>query len=228
LRALLAAVRRGEQPSGELEIRFNHRDGHIIDLGLHVAVLSGAGGERGRTLVQVVDVTDRTRLEEQLRALADRDPMTGLLNRRRFDEELDAHLERCRRYGSEGAVVVLDVDGFKSVNDTQGHHAGDELIMGIGSLLRDRLRSSDVVARLGGDEFALLLPRASRDEANLVAEALVTGVRDELGVTISLGIAMVGDGGCRSGDQLLIAADRAMYEAKAAGRDGHAFFMPAY
>jgi diguanylate cyclase (GGDEF)-like protein/PAS domain S-box-containing protein len=227
LRALLADVRTGVRPSGELEVRFHHRDGQTIDIALHVAALSSGGQEHGRTLVQVVDVTHRKRLEEQLRALADRDPMTGLLNRRRFDEELDAHLERCRRYGSEGAVVMLDVDGFKEVNDTQGHHAGDELIIGIGDLLRDRLRSSDVVARLGGDEFAVLLPRATRGEASLVAEALVHGVRDEIGVTISLGVAMVGDGGCRSGDQLMIAADRAMYEAKAAGRDGHAFFLPA-
>jgi diguanylate cyclase (GGDEF)-like protein/PAS domain S-box-containing protein len=227
LRALLAAMRAGETATGEVVVRFPHRAGHIVDLSLHVAVLSGGAREAARTLVQVVDVTDRTRLEAQLRALADRDPMTGLLNRRRFDEELDAHLERCRRYGPEGAVVILDVDGFKRVNDTRGHHAGDELIVAVGDLLRERLRSSDVVARLGGDEFAVILPRATRGEASLVAEALVTGVRDELGVTISLGVAMVGDGGSRSSDQLTIAADRAMYEAKAAGRDGLAFFVPA-
>jgi diguanylate cyclase (GGDEF)-like protein/PAS domain S-box-containing protein len=227
LRALLAAINAGGARTGELEIRVRHRDGHTVDVALHAAALSSAGHEHPRTLVQVVDVTHRKRLEEQLRALADRDPMSGLLNRRRFDEELDAHLERCRRYGSDGAVIVLDVDDFKHVNDTRGHHAGDELIVGVADLLRERLRSSDVIARLGGDEFGVLLPRATRDTATLVAEALVDGVRDRLGVTISLGIAMVANGGCSSGDQLMIAADRAMYDVKAAGRDGHAFFMPA-
>jgi diguanylate cyclase (GGDEF)-like protein/PAS domain S-box-containing protein len=227
LRTLLAAVRARERASGELEVRFTHRAGHVIDLALHVAALIGAVPEQDRTLIQVVDVTHRKQLESQLRALADRDPMTGLLNRRRFDEELRAHLERSRRYGPEGAVVVLDVDDFKSVNDTLGHHAGDELIVAVGVLLRERLRSSDVVGRVGGDEFAILLPRATRDEAALVAEALVLGVRDELGVTISLGVAMVGHGGCDSGEELMIAADRAMYEAKAAGRDRHAFYVPA-
>jgi diguanylate cyclase (GGDEF)-like protein len=97
----------------------------------------------------------------------------------------------------------------------------------LGLLLRERLRSSDVVGRVGGDEFAILLPRATRDEATLVAEALVLGVRDELGVTISLGVAMVGHGGCHSGEELMIAADRAMYGAKAAGRDRHAFYVPS-
>jgi diguanylate cyclase (GGDEF)-like protein/PAS domain S-box-containing protein len=227
LRALVATIGAGTTRAGEREIRIRHRAGHELDVALHVAALSSSGQEHGRILVQVVDVTHRTRLEEQLRALADRDPMSGLLNRRRFGEELDAHLERCRRYGAEGALVVLDVDAFKHVNDTRGHHAGDALIMGVSGLLRERLRSSDVVARLGGDEFAVLLPRATREEATLVAQALVDGVRDALGVTISLGVAMVGDGGHRSADGLMIAADRAMYEAKAAGRDGHAFFMPA-
>lgn len=227
LRALLAAVRDGDTVAGELEVRFRHRDGHMVDVALHIAALSSAGHEPGRTLIQVIDITDRKQIEAQLRVLAERDTMTGLLNRRRFDEELDAHLERGRRYGFEGAVVALDVDDFKSVNDTLGHHGGDDLIVAVAALLRARLRSSDVIARLGGDEFAILLPRATRPEADQVAAALVAAVRDELAVTISLGVAMVGAAGCRSGDQLMIAADRAMYEAKAAGRDGHAFFAPA-
>ena len=165
--------------------------------------------------------------------MADHDPLTGLLNRRKFEAELDRHVEHIRRYGPEGAVLVLDLDHFKTINDTLGHNAGDQLIVSIASVLRQRLRASDILARLGGDEFAVLLPKADRDEAAEVADAIVAAIRTNttlLGgerktVTSSLGIAMfTADGEQPNGESILIEADLAMYDAKEAGRDQHTFY----
>ncbi|HEY4098636.1 MAG TPA: diguanylate cyclase [Baekduia sp.] len=228
LACILAAKGGGSEcpTEAEGEITIVHRDGHLVDVALYVAVLDGgAGGAPDRTLLQVIDVSARKQLESQLRELADHDPLTGLLNRRSFDRELAAHLERARRYGAEGAVLVVDLDQFKTINDTQGHHVGDELLVSVGALLRRRLRATDVVARLGGDEFAVLLLRADRAAAVVAARELVVAVRTELGVTISLGVAMVD--ATRTAGQLLVAADEAMYTVKAAGRDGHALPAPA-
>jgi diguanylate cyclase (GGDEF)-like protein/PAS domain S-box-containing protein len=220
--AMLDALASGELTSGSLNVALVHRDGRHVDVAAYLAVLDAADSAP-RTLLQVVDVSERKRLEAQLRELADHDPLTGLLNRRGFDKALDAHVERARRYGDDGAVVMLDLDEFKQINDTRGHHAGDQLLVAVATLLTGRLRASDVVARFGGDEFAILLPHVGRAEAALIADQLVAGVRAELDVTISLGIAIVGGAGRGAAADLLIAADRAMYEAKSAGRDGHAF-----
>ena len=107
---------------------------------------------------QFLDITDRREQEAALRHMADHDELTGLLNRRAFHRALEHHLARGRRYGTAGAILMLDLEGVKRVNDTLGHQAGDELIAGCGVTLRDRLRESDVLARLGGDEYAVLLP----------------------------------------------------------------------
>ncbi|MDO8210640.1 sensor domain-containing diguanylate cyclase [Conexibacter sp. CPCC 206217] len=224
LTELLEELQRDATCSGEAEIAIVHRDGHVVELAVYLAVLGGTDRATRRTLLQVVDVSERKQLETRLRQLADRDPLTGLLNRRSFDKELTAHLARARRYGGGGALIVLDLDGFKRVNDSRGHHVGDELLVSVATLLTRRLRATDVVARLGGDEFAVLLPHADRSDAAYMAQSLVTAVRSELDVTTSLGVAMVGAGGSDSASQLLISADRAMYLAKEAGRDRHAFF----
>lgn len=227
LRAALERVHRGERHDDPIELRIAHRQGRLVDLAVHIAALGGDGhGERRRTLLQVVDVSDRKRLEERLRHLADHDSLSGLLNRRRFEQELQAHVARCRRYGPVGAVLLLDVDRFKEVNDERGHAAGDELIVAVARVLRDRLRSSDVVARIGGDEFAALLPQAGPGEAGEVAATLVDAVRVH-GVTISVGVAAAAETHPLMAGELLRRADQAMYEAKAAGRDGHALFVSA-
>jgi diguanylate cyclase (GGDEF)-like protein len=174
---------------------------------------------------------ERRRSEERLQYMADHDPLTGLLNRRRLEEELERHAAEVRRYGSTGALLLLDLDRFKHVNDVLGHKAGDELLVSVASLLRERLRSSDVVARLGGDEFALLLPRGGADEASKLADDLLTAVRERAvvvsagqrrGITASIGIALFDDPAEATGDDVLLKADLAMYDAKEAGRDGAA------
>jgi diguanylate cyclase (GGDEF)-like protein len=186
-----------------------------------IAPVRGGAGEP-RLLVTVAhDVSERRRLEEDLRHAAEHDDLTGLLNRRRFERDLARQVDLCRRYGETAAVVLLDLDRLKEVNDTLGHRAGDELLTYVAALLEGRLRGSDVLARLGGDEFAVLLPRADAPEALSVAEALIAAVRDgaPFGCTASAGVAVVAGAGQAAAD-VLAAADTALYAAKHAGRDG--------
>jgi diguanylate cyclase (GGDEF)-like protein/PAS domain S-box-containing protein len=185
-------------------------------------------GELRRVWGTTQDVTERHRLESQLQYLADHDALTGLFNRRRFEEELDRALASAERYRHRGAVLVLDLDGFKDVNDTLGHPVGDELIARLAGTLGDELRESDVIARLGGDEFGVILPEASESEAAAVASKLLHAVErdgvvaDGAGharVTASVGIATFDGADGRSAEELLVEADIAMYDAKKAGRN---------
>jgi diguanylate cyclase (GGDEF)-like protein len=164
--------------------------------------------------------------------MADRDALTGLFSRRRFEEELARHVSRVARYGPDGAAIVLDVDHFRQVSDTLGRHAGDELIGAVAALLRSSLRDSDIVARLADDQFAILLPHADHAEAEDVAIKLVRAGRERLStpelpakVTISVGVTMFDAGLGLTAAQVLVDADVARYHAKAAGRDGYAFFF---
>jgi diguanylate cyclase (GGDEF)-like protein/PAS domain S-box-containing protein len=234
LRIGFAQLRHGVSDELCTEVRLHDggADGAPIAVAVHAALLARRGTGAPRLLVQVLDITERKRVEAQLKHLAEHDPLTGLLNRRRFEAELSRHVAQARRYGAEGAVIVLDVDHFKRVNDTCGHGAGDRLIARVAEALRGRLRGTDLIARLGGDEFAILLPKAGRDGAEAVAASLVETIRAQAGaeadplapaVTISVGVAMVGSGAASDPDELVAAADLAMYATKQAGRDGYAF-----
>ncbi|MBX5469084.1 MAG: PAS domain S-box protein [Thermoleophilaceae bacterium] len=180
------------------------------------------------------DVTERKRYERELRYLADHDALTGLLNRRRFEEGLDQELARDARYGDNASLLVLDLDNFKYVNDTLGHNVGDEMLVAVAGILRDRLRDSDVVARLSGDEFAVLLPRTGAKEARAVARDVAAAIRAEpvivggqaVRVTASVGITEFRSRDL-TGRELLGEADLAMYEAKEAGRDRVGFYSRA-
>ena len=212
-----------------LEHRMRHRDGHDVWVAVSATLVRDDEGRPVHVLGQMRDVTERREHEAQLRHLANHDPLTGLLNRRGFEAALAGHVARCRRYGAAGALLALDLDGFKRVNDTHGHHAGDALLADVAAGLRERVRETDVLARLGGDEFALLLPVETAAQAEVVAEALVALVRERgaaHGVTASLGVVLV-DASVTRGDELLVRADRAMYAAKAAGRDRVAHEGPA-
>ena len=180
------------------------------------------------------DITDRKALEQELERLSRYDSLTGLLNRRSFDEALDAQLAYTRRYGRGGAVLILDLDRFKQINDEHGHAAGDEALRAVARALGENLRQTDtlarsgsasVIARLGGDEFAVLLPETGAAGAEAVAERLVATLAAspleisgaEIQIGLSVGIALFDAGGCPPAEELLAAADRAMYVAKAAG-----------
>jgi diguanylate cyclase (GGDEF)-like protein/PAS domain S-box-containing protein len=166
-------------------------------------------------------------LRETLRHQSIRDPLTGLYNRRYFEESLEREIRRARRRGGSLGVIMLDLDRFKIVNDNFGHEAGDVLLRGFGELLRRSVRGEDVACRWGGEEFAVLLPEASLEATRERAEELRSVVRELkvpyqdriLGpVTVSLGVAIFPDQGL-SGQSVLRAADAALYQSKAAGRD---------
>ena len=177
-------------------------------------------------LVSVVDVSERRRYQDRLAHLVDHDVLTGLANRRRFDSELKRHHERTRRSGTTGAVLLLDLDNFKQVNDSIGHSAGDQLLVTIGSLLRRSVRKTDVVARLGGDEFAVLLSDGDQATAEKVGKDIVERIRLHAAsldgvnrrVTASIG-AVTFQAASEHSTDILALADMTMYDAKEAGRN---------
>jgi len=203
-----------------LVVRDSSRPG--VSLPLLIAVV---GVALAALLGALVLVWSRNEKMQELRLQASQDPLTGLKNRRRFGEDLRGELARSRREDTVGAVLMLDLDNFKAVNDTLGHPAGDRVIADIAGVLRGRMRATDVVARLGGDEFAIVLPRCDLDEAEEVADAIARSIRMHTPpgeaappITASIGIATFGPR-AESYDAVLSAADNAMYEAKRAGRD---------
>jgi diguanylate cyclase (GGDEF)-like protein len=171
-------------------------------------------------------LTRAEKTEAELRYLADHDPLTGLLNRRRFRSELDQYVSFTARYGGRGAVMVIDIDGLKEINDRYGHQTGDTLIRRVSEILRERVRATDLVARLSGDEFAVLMPQTDtagalqlgEDLRNQVAEGLPLNAEISA-ATISVGIAMFGSQDNAGAEAVLVAADQAMYQAKAEGRN---------
>jgi diguanylate cyclase (GGDEF)-like protein len=192
-------------------------------LGIALAILLGS----------LIFVWSRNERIQELERQASQDALTGLNNRRRFGEDLRAAMARGRRDDSTGALLMLDLDEFKRVNDSHGHPAGDRLIQEVATVLRKRTRASDTLARLGGDEFAVVLPRCSREEARLVGEAIAEAVRghrpDGFGpVTASVGIAIFGEDPRTSVASVVAEADAAMYAAKDAGRDQVRLFDPGW
>jgi diguanylate cyclase (GGDEF)-like protein len=164
--------------------------------------------------------------EAELRFLADHDSLTGLLNRRRFRAELDQYVSFTARYGGRGAVMVIDIDGLKEVNDKLGHQAGDRLIRRVAEVLRERVRATDIVARLSGDEFAVLMPQTDTAGALQLGEDLRAQVAEGFAsssgleaASISVGITMFGGQSGAGSEAVLLAADQAMYRAKEEGRN---------
>jgi diguanylate cyclase (GGDEF)-like protein/PAS domain S-box-containing protein len=223
---IVRQVLEGSRRTAQRQKRFQHADGHLVWVNVSLSLVSGAAGLPDYLIAQVEDVTERKRTFDQLQHLADHDPLTGLLNRRRLESELAHQVDLAERYGHRASLVLLDLDDFKSTNDSLGHGVGDELLKTIAEVLRSRVRRSDLVARLGGDEFAILLPLADREQARLVAEGIATAIRErihittghELRTTASFGVAAIEPGDVPG--RVLLRADQALYQVKDRGRDG--------
>jgi len=169
-------------------------------------------------MVVAQDITDRKTREHRLKEWASRDGLTGLWNRDRLVQELDRFLEEGRRRDDRaGSLLFVDLDGFKSVNDTLGHAAGDDLLRSVARAIEARVRYTDTVARLGGDEFAVLLPGAEAAQAERVAEKIAAAVESAwppgLRGGASVGVALL-ERGSRTAADVLSTADRAMYAVK--------------
>ena len=172
------------------------------------------------------DTTERKKVEDRPVQLATHDSLTGLYNRRHFQEHLRGVLAQALRYDTSGALLLLDLDGFKHVNDHFGHRTGDQLLTNVAVLLQGRLRQTDLAARMGGDEFAIILPHVDEHKASAVAKEIVRRMwqltvaadEDSLNVTTSIGVALFPKHGVTA-EILLAHADIAMCQAKARGRN---------
>ena len=206
----------------DVETRYQHALGHSVEVLVSVSLVRDDEGQPLNLITQVQDISERKKLEARLEHLVSHDHLTGLFNARHFEEALAQETRSAARYGHGGAVLLLDLDHFKQVNDQFGHHAGDDLLKAVAAALQGRVRDTDVLARLGGDEFGIILPRVDAAQARVVADGIMEALRahmtslaeDQPPATASIGVALF-DGLTNVG--VLAAADLAMYHAKRAG-----------
>ena len=216
------------QWQGELWNR--RKDGSLYPEWLSLSVLRDRAGVVINYVAVATDISQRKADEEKIRTLADFDALTGLPNRRLLQDRIDTALSQAQRQGESLALMFLDLDRFKNVNDSLGHHAGDQLLTQVALRLKSVLREQDTVCRIGGDEFVLLCTSTDATGAAHVAQKLheMTAQRylvdqQELAMTFSIGIALFPDDG-DSFEKLSMSADTAMYRAKQAGRNAYRFF----
>ncbi|MBL8644731.1 MAG: diguanylate cyclase [Rhodospirillaceae bacterium] len=210
----------------EFDYRVLTRTNEVRHLCSRIQRTADKSGKRVRDFAVILDITERKRLEEDLRAQAGTDPLTNVPNRRSFEAAARREVERARRYAKPFAVIALDIDFFKRVNDSHGHDIGDIVLKEMTKVCLAQLRLTDVLARLGGEEFAALLPETDIDAATKLAERLRVAVaakpigttKGPLSITVSLGVAQFAPN--ESGvDSALKRADEALYEAKHSGRN---------
>ncbi|KAA0232592.1 MAG: hypothetical protein JJLCMIEE_03335 [Acidimicrobiales bacterium] len=220
-----AEVLTGEVHSHTSDRRFRRPDGSLVWGRQHVTLLRGTDGRPEGLFLQVEDVTDRKSSEAELAYRASHDLLTGLSNRDSFHEHVDRAIARARRQGYGVAVIFLDLDGFKAVNDRRGHAAGDELLQRVARRLHSVLRPEDLICRYGGDEFVICSEdiydvNDARQIARRVMRAVAEPFRLDSGpttISASVGVAMTGASAAHA-EALVRDADAAMYRAKEAGR----------
>jgi diguanylate cyclase (GGDEF)-like protein/PAS domain S-box-containing protein len=227
------ARQRGEEKlPGSYEFQIVRKDGEVRWVQFSAGVIERDGEPAG--LGTAFDITERKRAEEQIRSLAYLDPLTGLPNRLLFNDRVTVAVAQAHRNQQRLAVIFLDLDRFKVINDSLGHTIGDRLLREVAQRLLAGVREGDTVARLGGDEFTLLLPGVLRaEDAAKIAEKLLEGLRQsfrldgrELFVTASVGISLYPDDG-HDTETLIKNADTAMYRAKEQGRDNYQLYTHA-
>jgi diguanylate cyclase (GGDEF)-like protein/PAS domain S-box-containing protein len=228
---LLRQLLDGEISSYQVEKRCLHAWGQFVWMMITVSIVRNEEGRALYRIMQFQDISERKESAERLEYLADHDFLTGLYNRRCFEQELAREIDRSARYGSAGAVLLIDVDNFKIINDTFGHMAGDDLLKGIAGLLKHRTRHTDTLARIGGDEFAVLLPQTNAAQATIVADDFVKALDKQAAVLANKSIRITASVGVASFEgisaaEALARADAAMYGAKQAGRNRFIAYQP--
>ncbi|MCW8915810.1 MAG: diguanylate cyclase [Magnetovibrio sp.] len=218
-------IQKGE--SQIYETKVNHADGSEHDVMFHKAAYHKSNGDIGGIIGVILDISERKDMERRLKSLATIDDLTQIPNRRELDHRVQQALMRNQRAGEKLALLFIDMDGFKEVNDQFGHEAGDIVLKEVASRLTNLIRKSDVAGRMGGDEFAVLLDsKVTQDSVSTVAKKLLKGLSEPYHVndsahaklTASIGIAFSPDDGS-SLRQLLAQADEAMYAAKNLGKN---------
>jgi diguanylate cyclase (GGDEF)-like protein len=216
---------------GELACR--RANGEVFPSWQHVCVVRNDAGKITHFVITFSDISSIRKAEAQINHMAYHDALTGLGNRHRLDELLDMELPRHHTEGLRLAIIFMDLDGFKTINDTVGHSSGDLLLQVVAGRIHDSLRRSDFAIRIGGDEFVVVVPDVKRvEDCALLAEKLLKQIRtpielphERVTVSASMGIAIFPDN-AKSRQEMIKSADSAMYEAKSRGRNRYAFYSP--
>jgi len=226
-----AHVRALTDQHSALEQKLRRLDGSTVDIELVAAPLKSEGNVSAQLVMR--DITERKKAEERLNHLANYDPLTGLPNRALFRDRIGHALARAKRQELLMAVMLIDLDHFKEINDTLGHSKGDQVLQALTGVLRSCIRDTDTLARLAGDEFSIIVEHVRHvDDAVVVADKIISALSkplvidgQEIFVTVSIGIAMF-PFSADSIEQLVQAADIALYRVKDQGRNGYEFYSP--
>lgn len=221
-------------PFYQMEKRYIRKNGQIIWIQLTASILRDSDNKPLHFIAQIEDISERKSVQDQIQQLAYYDVLTNLPNRRLLIDRMNHSLVQAKRYQRSMAVMFLDLDHFKGINDTMGHDAGDELLKLVAARLNTCVRSIDIISRQGGDEFVIVLTEITHSQdAALVAQKVVNSLRKpivlngkELTITTSVGIAVYPSDESDDAQELMKKADIAMYSAKTTGRNNYRFFKP--
>ncbi|MBU1691302.1 MAG: diguanylate cyclase [Gammaproteobacteria bacterium] len=223
---ILNALEEGKGKARHVEACLTHRDGSAVWISTNAYLRLDENGQAIGVEGIARNISERKELEDKLTAFARIDDLTQVYNRRYFYEEAEKQLILAHRYQRPAAILMLDLDRFKQINDTYGHRAGDEVLKDFAQICRDTIRETDIFGRTGGEEFAVLLPETELDSAFLLAQRICSRVNSStfklnqciLSYSVSIGVAIIDSEKINIG-KLLSHADKALYEAKEAGRN---------
>lgn len=233
-KGVMRHMRQGGGKVTAFETLLKTRDDKLIPVLLSASILYNEEGEETGTVGFSKDLRERKEIEFRLEELATTDPLTGLYNRNYFTSKLEEEFQRAVRYDYPLSLMILDIDYFKSVNDTYGHNAGDAYLRALSELVSNTVRRVDTTARYGGEELVVILPHTKHEDAMVVAERLRQKVEDlmvhfdgnNISRTVSIGVTTHPEVGAEDADDLLKVADSALYVAKGKGRN-FVFFQHA-